>query len=255
MARARNIKPSTFMNETLAECDPLARLLFVGLWTLADREGRLEDRPKKIKAEILPYDNANCDELLNQLSQRRFIIRYIVGESRFIQVVNFTKHQNPHVKEATSTIPAPDSPGASPVQKLPLTDSPFLIPDSPIPSRKMSGRKAPNGYPDDLLAAYHVYPKNPGSKQEAAKSYAKAIKSGCDPALILDGAKRYAEFISITGSFVAHFSTWLNQRRWESDYTLPLGAGPPGTAQFSTKPKFDQQAIINQVFSHDPESA
>jgi len=34
----------------------LARLLYPGLWMLADREGRLEDRPLRIKAEILPYD-------------------------------------------------------------------------------------------------------------------------------------------------------------------------------------------------------
>ena len=50
MARARNIKPGFFANENLAECDPLARLLFAGLWCLADREGRLEDRPKRIAA-------------------------------------------------------------------------------------------------------------------------------------------------------------------------------------------------------------
>ena len=36
MARTRSIKPSFFKNEYLAECEPMARLLFVGLWTLAD---------------------------------------------------------------------------------------------------------------------------------------------------------------------------------------------------------------------------
>jgi len=48
MARSRNIKPGFFRNEMLAECSPLARLLFAGLWCLADRFGRLEDRPKRI---------------------------------------------------------------------------------------------------------------------------------------------------------------------------------------------------------------
>ena len=37
MARARNIKPGFFTNDVLADCDPLARLLFAGLWTVADR--------------------------------------------------------------------------------------------------------------------------------------------------------------------------------------------------------------------------
>ena len=49
MARARNIKPGFFKNEFLAEMPCEVRLLFIGLWTLADREGRLEDRPKRIK--------------------------------------------------------------------------------------------------------------------------------------------------------------------------------------------------------------
>lgn len=109
MARARNIKPGFFANEDLAECDPLARLLFAGLWCLADREGRLEDRPKRIRAEILPYDMCDADDLLNQLQARGFILRYSHGEGRFIQVLKFDSHQNPHMKEAKSSIPAPGS--------------------------------------------------------------------------------------------------------------------------------------------------
>lgn len=109
MARARNIKPGFFANEMLAECDPLARLLFAGLWCLADREGRLEDRPKRIRAEVLPYDACDPEELLTQLEKHGFILRYAREEQRFIQVLNFGKHQNPHIKEAKSTIPAPFS--------------------------------------------------------------------------------------------------------------------------------------------------
>ena len=56
MARARNIKPAIMDNDDLAELAPLTRLLFVYLWMLADREGRLEDRPKRIAAQALPFD-------------------------------------------------------------------------------------------------------------------------------------------------------------------------------------------------------
>ncbi len=55
MARARNIKPGLFKNEILGVAEPIYTLLFEGLWLLADREGRLEDRPLRIKAEIFPY--------------------------------------------------------------------------------------------------------------------------------------------------------------------------------------------------------
>ena len=109
MPRARNIKPGFFMNEYLAECDLAARLLFIGLWCLADREGRLEDRPKRIGAFVFPYEQYDIDSLLDQLAECGFIIRYQVDGKKYIQVVNFKKHQNPHVREAASEIPAPET--------------------------------------------------------------------------------------------------------------------------------------------------
>ena len=123
MARARNIKPAFFTNDHLADVHPLGRLLFIGLWTVADREGRLEDRPRRIKAEVLPYDDVDCDTLLNQLAEHGFILRYSVDSKRFIQVLKFNKHQNPHMKEAASVIPAPDLTGTSTVQAPNLTGS------------------------------------------------------------------------------------------------------------------------------------
>jgi hypothetical protein len=118
MARLRTVKPGLFTNDLLAEIEPLGRLLFIGLWCIADREGRLEDRPRRIKAEVLPYDNADIDALLAALVAHGFIVRYAAHGDRFIAVCNFTKHQNPHVKEAPSTIPAPDMHDASTVPAL-----------------------------------------------------------------------------------------------------------------------------------------
>ena len=63
--RARNLKPGFFKNEDLAELPFEGRLLFAGLWCLADREGRLEDRPKRIKAEIFAFDSVDVDKLLS----------------------------------------------------------------------------------------------------------------------------------------------------------------------------------------------
>jgi len=85
MPRARNIKPGFFKNEDLIELPFEARLLFIGLWTLADREGRLEDRPKRIKIELFPEDDCNVDDLLRQLADKKLIIRYEVdGEKVYL---------------------------------------------------------------------------------------------------------------------------------------------------------------------------
>jgi hypothetical protein len=131
--RSRNIKPGFFKNEYLAECEPLTRILFTGLWCMADREGRLEYRPIRIKAEILPYDNCDIISLLKQLQERNFINIYPHDNPQYIEVINFSKHQHCHMKEQPSTIPAPDKHGASTVQKRPYTESPILKAESPIP--------------------------------------------------------------------------------------------------------------------------
>ena len=111
--RARNLKPGFFINEFLLECEPLARLLFAGLWCMADRDGRLEDRPKKIKTAILPGDECDTEALLQQLADKNLIIRYVIDGVRFIAIPKFTAHQRPHVHEAQSVIPAPTMVGAS----------------------------------------------------------------------------------------------------------------------------------------------
>src|SRR4051812_14577537 len=100
MARARNIKPGFFTHDGLAELDALTRLLFIGLWTVADRAGRLEDRPKRIKAEVMPYDNCDVEAMLETLNKGGFINRYRAGAVAAIQIVKWDKHQNPHIKES-----------------------------------------------------------------------------------------------------------------------------------------------------------
>lgn len=116
MARARNIKPGFFRNADLVELSFEARLLFIGLWTIADREGRMEDRPKQIKMELFPADNLDCDDLLNQLQSIGLIDRYLHGGKRYLHIVNFKKHQNPHKDEKASTIPDKHGSSASTVQ-------------------------------------------------------------------------------------------------------------------------------------------
>jgi hypothetical protein len=114
LARARLLKPGFFKNEDLLDLPFEARLLFAGLWTLADREGRLEDRPKRIKMDLFPVDGVDVDGLLTQLAGAGFIQRYEVQGLRYVQVVSFRKHQHPHVREPASTIPAPGQTWASP---------------------------------------------------------------------------------------------------------------------------------------------
>ena len=234
MARARNIKPAFFMNEDLAEIAPLGRLLFIGLWCAADRDGRLEDRPKRLAAEILPYDDADVDELLQDLHVRGFILRYQAGDLRFIQVVNFGKHQNPHHQERESRIPAPDTiatkvertrgrPSTSPElisdKSRASSEAIVLIPDSfntPKPPRSSA---AADSLSDGFTAFWSVYPAKK-AKAVAAKAWAKLKPDQQMQAAIMAGIERdkaSEQWTRDGGRFIPHPATWLNGRRWEDE--------------------------------------
>lgn len=152
MPRARNIKPSLFKNEDLGTADPILTILFASLWCLADRRGRLEDRPLRIKAETFPYREIAPDIFngyLTELERLGFIHRFNVDGIAIIQVVNFEKHQSPHHTEKESELPCkpddyritvkePLKNGEYPCQNALIPDSFLLIPDSetPLPLEK-----------------------------------------------------------------------------------------------------------------------
>ena len=142
MARARNIKPGLFKNEILGVADPIYTLLFEGLWLLADREGRLEDRPLRIKAEVFPYrDGIDMGAMLGWLERAGFVQRYQCSGLALIQILNFAKHQNPHKNEPESIYPPPDPLGTT-SEEIGTTraDPGFRIPDSGL---LMHGASAP----------------------------------------------------------------------------------------------------------------
>ena len=106
--RARNIKPGFFDNEDVGEVSHTARLLFIGLWCLADRNGILEYRPKKIKLKIFPYDppSLNLIKFLEELSLKNLINLWVDSDKKchFIEIPNFLKHQKPHPGEKKSNL-------------------------------------------------------------------------------------------------------------------------------------------------------
>lgn len=111
MARIRYIKPGLFSNEDLAELPIPARYLFSGLWVLADKEGRLEDRPKRIKAQVFPYDDIpfeQVEEWLSLLASAGFIVRYSIRGRFYIAMPTWHQHQRPHPRETPSVIPEPE---------------------------------------------------------------------------------------------------------------------------------------------------
>lgn len=236
MARARNIKPGFFQNDDLGELDPIARLLFIGMWTICDFKGCLEFRPKRIKAQILPYDNCCIEELTNNLDKSGFVSIYSVLGQRYIKIINFERHQNPHKneREAGSDIPDIDKKDIEikEIEKIEINpdkdgsdraDSLILIPEPliPIPSAK----KRADDYSDDFEKAWAAYPDRPGANKKATfKQWNARLKAGCDAGAMISGAEKYAAYVKAKNSepeYIKQPATFFGPaEHFKSDWTL-----------------------------------
>jgi hypothetical protein len=255
MARARNIKPGLFKNEILGVADPLYTILFEGLWVLADREGRLEDRPLRIKAEILPYrEGVDVEGMLTWLAQKGFIARYTAEGKSCIQILEFVKHQNPHKNESESELPAyaPENHSVSSDSESLSSDSLNLIPDSltltPAPASPPPRRaktRAADEFAEEFEVIWSAYPRKPGmSRADTLKAFSARVNEGADVDAMLAGVRAYAGYVHATRTepkFIKSPETFFGPgKHWESDWTPPANAAQAPQAR---------QAPINEKFN------
>lgn len=111
MARIRTIKPDFFKHDGLYDLEqetglPI-RLAFIGLWTIADREGRFSWRPRQLKTDALPYDEVDFSRVLDALATRGFIVKYASGGEKFGVIPSWKRHQVINNRETASNLPEP----------------------------------------------------------------------------------------------------------------------------------------------------
>jgi hypothetical protein len=113
MARIRSIKPEFFIDEDLQDLEAAnpgayCMLVFSGLWTVADREGRFEWRPRRLKLEILPFLDYDLGVTLDLLDEHGYLIRYEVEGRTYGFIKNWSRHQLVPRDEPQSEIPSPE---------------------------------------------------------------------------------------------------------------------------------------------------
>lgn len=210
MARARNIKPAFFQNEKLADLKPINRLAFIALWTVCDFKGCLEYRPKRLKVQLLPYDDCDIEEIINNLVDSGFIQIYSVEDQDYIKILNFEKHQNPHKneKDAGSDIPDIDGTKTDNIGTS-RADSLLLIPDSLNPITESNVIALQNDF--DIF--WNAYPRK-DKKEEAKKSWNKTRPNIEVVLQALEWQKQLPNWFEKDGKFIPMASTYLNQKRY-----------------------------------------
>lgn len=243
--RSRNIKPGFFKNELLGTEDPLLSILFIGLWCLADRDGILEDRPSRIKAEIFPYrENLDINGYLTVMQRLGFIQRYTSDDSPLsngeltvrqplIKINNFTKHQNPHHTEKKGEYPQPKA-----IQQD-ATNNGGLTVKQPLSNGEIPVRLLliPDSIKDSIKDSVDVFPIKLFSK--FWDIYPKKIKMGMCETLWVDifqgldntrSAELYNKIIGAVEAqkrawndpqYIPSPDNWLRDKRW-LDITTPV---------------------------------
>ena len=98
MPRIRTIKPQFWLDENLGTISRDARLLYIGLWNLADDTGVFQWRPLQIKAQIFPYDTditgSEIEDWINKLVETKDIERIEIDGHSYGVIKSFLEHQD-----------------------------------------------------------------------------------------------------------------------------------------------------------------
>jgi hypothetical protein len=217
MARIRTIKPEFFTSEDVVGLQPLARLLFIGLWCEADKEGRLAWKPKTFKMRYLPADECDVEALCQALVDRGVVRLY--GEG-LAHIPTFTTHQHINPRETASALPDPH---ASPTRAARVIHAATGV--DARASDAQGGRKDGKEENDasmtrDFEAGFWLQYPNRKAKADALKAWLKLKPKAELQQTILQAIERQRQgedWRKDGGRFVPHAATWLNGHRWQDE--------------------------------------
>ncbi len=109
MARKRMISPDIWQSEDFSKLSTLAKIVFIGMFSNADDEGRGRGKAVYLKSIIFPYDEdirvADVDKTLSEISSNMSVIFYSHNENVYYELTNWNIWQKVE-KPQPSKIPA-----------------------------------------------------------------------------------------------------------------------------------------------------
>lgn len=128
--RIRTIKPEFWDDEKVGSLDPVDRLLFIGLWSMADDYGNGHGALAKVAGSLFAYDLerdpvetlARVSRGLASLSDAGFVTLYEVNGQRYFHVQGWSKHQKID-RPSKPRVPAPCETLATPSRESRETSS------------------------------------------------------------------------------------------------------------------------------------
>ncbi len=202
-----------------------AGLLYIGIITLGDDDGRLKGSPALIRSQVFPYSDdvkvADVAKWLAEIEREKLVIRYEVEGEAYYFHPKWEDYQNIREdRRRESHIPAPDFEFA-PVSTKRQPSGNQKSGKAPLNISKDNKTKDNINQDVAFVGFWDAYPKKVG-KKAAWKAWQRL--EGLDAALLsavmagLERAKASEQWAKDGGRYVPHAATWLNGERWEDEH-------------------------------------
>jgi len=223
MARVRTIKPEFWTDRRVGECSASARLLFIATLNFADDEGGLDRSAKQLKAQAFPYDNIDCEALVQELLSVGLLIEYEVSGNKYLHIKNFRKHQRID-KPQKARIPVYEH-----SENVPRT-----LPDPSTTIQRPKGREG-NGIEGKKIGSREARaPRSPHATRLPADFALTPERRAVAEAEKADPDREFASFTdhwkSASGAKARKHdwdATWRNWCRRAADFKRPAVNGQP----------------------------
>lgn len=252
--RIRSIKPEFWRSTDISGLAIEDRLLFIGIWSYVDDNGVGFDKLSAITADLFADDLeedpqgtfARVSRGLANLSASGRILRYTVENTKYLSVVNWSKHQridrpgkarHPQysgdpdaIRESVASLPVNVSPGAvdqgtgeqgirgTEDQNKDLRTGSAV--ERVIEAEVIEDEPKSSAEANRFEEFWDAYPRKVG-KQKCIAKY-KAARNRATQQEIIDGAHRLANDPNLPEqTYVPHPTTWLERNGWQ-DEPLPM---------------------------------
>lgn len=218
---------SLWSSEQVSKLSRDARILYIGLITLGDDDGRLKGSPLLIRSQIFPYDDdikvSDVSKWLGEIEAQKLIARYEIEGTSYYYHPKWEDYQLLREdRRRESNIPAPlfefsgiATNGQQNDNQM-TTKSPHKISKVKISKVKIIDTVGADG---GFQVFWGKYPRKV-SRKAAWKVWQKIKPDEALLSKILRSLEVYSasdQWVKDAGRYIPHAATWLNGERWEDE--------------------------------------
>lgn len=215
MARKRMIDPNIWQSEDFGKLSTLAKIVFIGLFSLADDEGRGRCNPVYLKSTLFPYEenirSADIDKTLSEISSNMSVVLYSYNGSSYYSLLSWDIFQKID-RPSQSKIPEYNENTMELLFDEYSTNIRRVVSPNKNKKRIEDNKNIKEENRNKIVEIYNTYCTNLPQVQKVTEKRNKAIDN-----FLKDFSIEQLETICKIAN-VSEFLTGNNDRNWKADF-------------------------------------